>query len=100
NVAAPLLNNKARFEKVRFRIPKNAKFTSPYWLNEQGSLGMYQVEDPYLVGLPETPRELKTEFIIRINEVEIPFERELTYKFNDPVTGETYRPFEVVPQIS
>ena len=93
-------NNRSSLERVDFIIPKNVNFTSPYWLNEEGSLGMYKVENNDLVGLPETPRELKAEFVVRINDVEIPFQRNITYKFNDPVTGETYRPFEVVPAIS
>lgn len=95
-----LANNQPIQERVDFTIPENVNFTSPYWLNEEGSLGMYKVENDDLVGLPETPRELKAEFVIRINNVNIPFHRNITHKFNDPVTGESYRPFEVVPTVS
>ncbi|MHA6280978.1 PIG-L family deacetylase [Salinimicrobium sp. CAU 1759] len=95
-----LANNKTSLERVDFIVPENVNFTSPYWLNEEGSLGMYKVENNDLVGLPETPRDLKAEFVVRINDVNIPFQRNITYKFNDPVTGESYRPFEVVPAIS
>lgn len=95
-----LANNKSSLERVDFIVPENINFTSPYWLNEEGSLGMYKVENNDLVGLPETPRELKAEFVVRINDVNIPFQRNITYKFNDPVTGESYRPFEVVPAVS
>ena len=93
-------NNRSSVEKVDFIIPENVNFTSPYWLNEDGSLGMYKVENNELIGLPETPRELKAEFLVRINNENIPFERNIIYKFNDPVMGETYRPFEVVPAVS
>ncbi|WP_324721117.1 PIG-L family deacetylase [Salinimicrobium sp. HB62] len=96
----PLANNKSSLEIVDFIIPENVNFTSPYWLNKEGSLGMYKVENDELIGLPETPRELKAEFVLKINNVEIPFQRNITYKFNDPVTGESYRPFEVVPAVS
>ena len=95
-----LTNNQEFLEGVEFTIPKNVNFTSPYWLNEQGSLGMYKVEDSENIGLPETPRQLKAEFILKINGVNIPFERNLIYKYNDPVTGETYLPFEIVPALS
>ncbi|WP_051286160.1 PIG-L family deacetylase [Salinimicrobium terrae] len=95
-----LANNRPSTEKLDFVIPTDLNFTSPYWLNENGSLGMYKVENKELIGLPETPRELKMEFVVRINDENIPFERNITYKSNDPVTGETYRPFEVVPEVS
>ena len=95
-----LSNNKSSIERLDLTIPKNVNFTSPYWLNEEGSLGMYKVQNSKLVGLPETPRELKAEFVVKVNNIDIPFKRNITYKFNDPVTGETYRPFEVVPAVS
>ena len=95
-----LANNTASLKRVDFKIPENAAFTSPYWLNEPGSLGMYKVEDSKNIGLPENPRELKAEFIISINGVKIPFQREFKYKYNDPVAGETYLPFEIVPALS
>lgn len=99
-INAALRNNDEKVEKISYTIPENADFTSAYWLNEEGSLGMYKVKDQSLIGLPETPRQLKAEFTVEINGVQIPFSRTLTYKFNDPVTGETYRPFEVVPEVS
>ncbi|WP_037374205.1 PIG-L family deacetylase [Salinimicrobium xinjiangense] len=98
NSALP--DNQSRIENTSFQIPANISYTSAYWLREEGSLGMYKVDQDSLIGLPETPGELKAEFLVEIDNVRIPFSRKLTYKFNDPVTGETYLPFEVVPAIS
>lgn len=95
-----LPNNESWKETASFRIPQNVNFTSPYWLRSKGSLGMYRVDDETLIGLPETPRTLAVEFSILIEGTEIPFQREIVYKTNDPVKGETYTPFEVVPQVS
>lgn len=95
-----LQDNESWEERSSFRIPANADFSSPYWLNEKGSLGMYKVADPEFIGLPETPQQYQVKFTIEIQGVKIPFLRELKYKFNDPVKGETYRPFEVVPPVS
>lgn len=61
---------------------------------------MYKVEDPSLIGLPETPQQYKAEFLVEINGTTIPFTREIVYKTNDPVKGEVYWPFEIVPTIS
>lgn len=95
-----LQNNESWRETVSFHIPENVEFTSPYWLKKEGSLGMYHVEHDSLIGLPETPRPLNVEFLLRIEGTEIPFRREVVYKTNDPVKGETYIPFEIVPRVS
>lgn len=96
-----ILNNNQGWRKtVDFNIPKNADFTNPYWLNKKGSLGMYKVDNEDLIGLPETPRKFKAVFTVEIAGVKIPFLREIVYKTNDPVKGEVYRPFEIVPKVS
>ncbi|NJW52568.1 PIG-L family deacetylase [Salinimicrobium oceani] len=100
SVNSPLENNQPLVTTTTYKIPENATFTSAYWLKERGSLGMYNVEHDSLIGLPETPRQTAAKFTINIEGVELPFTRSLIYKFNDPVSGETYRPFEVVPKIS
>ena len=81
-------------------ISNKIENTSPYWLSEKGSLGMYKVENKSLIGEPETLRDLKIKFKIIINDIPIDFERDIIYKYNDPVNGEVYQPFEIVPPVS
>ena len=95
-----LKNNENWKEAMSFTIPKGTDYTTPYWLRDKGTLGMYNVKNKEWTGLPETPREFKAEFVVKIEGVEIPFSRELVFKQNDPVKGETYKPFEIVPQVS
>ncbi|MDT0678240.1 PIG-L family deacetylase [Autumnicola musiva] len=94
---ATLQNNQGWHESLSIKIPAESNLTSPYWLNEQGSVGMYRVDNQELIGLPETPDYTKAIFNIDINGVEIPFSREVVYKYNDNVFGETYRSFEIIP---
>lgn len=100
SLQAPLPNNEVWVEKIPFKIPENSEYSSPYWLEKKGSLGMYRVEDPELIGLPETPREFAVEFLVQMENQKIPFRRTIVYKKNDPVKGEIYQPFEIVPQVS
>ena len=95
-----LSNNENWSEKLIYTIPKDAKYTSPYWLNKIPNLGTYVVEDPKMVGLPETPRLTKAVFNLKFYDEVIPFEKELVYKTTDPVKGEVYQPFEIVPPVS
>lgn len=72
--------------------------TTPYWLTEKGTLGMYKVNDKSLIGKPETPEYFNVTFNLNINGVAIPFSKAVVYKTNDPVKGEVYKPFEVIPE--
>ncbi|WP_373058719.1 PIG-L family deacetylase [Zunongwangia sp. H14] len=95
-----LRNNEGWNASLNLNIPEDSKITSPYWLNEEGSVGMYKVSDQQLIGLPETPHYTKATFSINFNGVKIPFSKEVVYKYNDNVYGESYRSFEIVPPVS
>ncbi len=80
-------------------IPNDAEITSPYWLKEKGSLGMYKVDDQLLRGLPESQRFLKAAFILDIQGKEFTLVKDVIFKRNDPVDGEVVRPFEILKPI-
>ena len=95
-----LVNNVPFIATINITIPENTPLTAPYWLTKKGSLGMFEVENKELIGLPETPKNLIVSFKLVFNSVEIPFEKEIIYKYNDPVKGEVYKPFELLPQVA
>ncbi|MEO0573583.1 MAG: PIG-L family deacetylase, partial [Bacteroidota bacterium] len=90
-------NTKENLE-LSFEVPKESDYTSPYWLREQGSLGMYTVNRSDLIGQPETPVAFKTSFTLDIEGVEISFEKPLVYRYSKPDFGEVYEPFVVLPK--
>ncbi|QAA81517.1 LmbE family protein [Aequorivita sp. H23M31] len=77
----------------------NPPYSSPYWLNEKGTLGMYVAPEEF-IGLPETPHLEQLDFEIQFGNAVIPFTKSVIYKFNDPVNGEVYRPLEVLPEVT
>lgn len=81
-------------------IGANQNPTTPYWLTSKGTLGMYKVEETPLIGLPETPRTLNMTFNLNIAGTKIPYTKSIIYKTNDPVKGEVYKPFEVIPEVT
>ena len=93
-------NNESMMEKMSIRLPKDLKYTFPYWLDRKWSLGMYEVEDESLISAPATPRQMRLRFDLEVAGSPISFERNIVYKYNDPVRGEVYQPFEVVPEVS
>lgn len=95
-----LPNNTGWNSNMTFNIPESAEYTTPYWLNEEGNMGMYTVEDQKLRGLPETPLHTKATFRLNIDGTYIEFDKPIVYKYNDEVYGEIYKNFEIVPAIS
>jgi LmbE family N-acetylglucosaminyl deacetylase len=95
-----LEENDIRLVNFKFDIPASTPYTAPYWLTKKGTQGLFHVDNPEYIGLPETPRTLSTIFLLDVEGVEIPFKRDIVYKFNSPENGETYRPLEVVPHLT
>ncbi|MGV8814069.1 MAG: PIG-L family deacetylase [Gelidibacter sp.] len=92
-------NQSQRF-KSQINIAASASYSTPYWLNNKGTLGMYNVDQQNLIGLPETPRNITATFNISMHGEILSYTRPVIYKTNDPVKGEVYKPFEIVPEVS
>lgn len=92
-------NNKKNIELTVAAGNNNSSYSSPYWLNEKGTVGMYAAPEA-LIGLPETPSLEQLTFDLQIGNTIIPFTKNIIYKFNDPVKGEVYRPLEVLPEVT
>ena len=100
NPNIPLKNNQKETFELPLKVPQDTEYTSPYWLNEKGSLGMYKVVDQELIGKPETPRAFKAEFEVDLNGTTMTFEKPLVHHYAKPEKGELYQPFEVLPEVT
>ena len=94
-----LANNVVQYSHVSLII-KDLNYTQPYWLKDKGTVGMYRVEDQNNIGVPDIIREAKVTFNITINNVMIPFQRMIAFKYNDDVKGEVYKPLDIVPKVT
>jgi len=100
NPSENLENNKKYTYEISGIIPSNINYTNAYWLNKKGTLGMYNVDDQNLIGLPETERALHVNFSIDFNGYSIDFQEDVIYRYSKPDKGELYRPFEIIPEAS
>ncbi len=98
-IAVELSNNKPFILRENATINPSVDLTAPYWLTEEGTLGMYKVEDQPLIGNPESDRRIKVKFDLTINDVDIEFIQDVPYKFNSPEDGPVYRPLEITPEL-
>ena len=98
NIGENLSDNEL-FEK-QIKILIGDKISTPYWLLRDGDIGMYQVDENKLKGLPETPRAVSASVNIEINKTRFSLLVNANYRFNDPVKGEVVTPFTIVPKIT
>ena len=94
------LGNNVKLEfNEGFVTPKLA-ISQPYWLENEGTLGTYNVSNQNLIGKPEN--EASVSFIVEldVNGQIIKKRIPLIYKWNDPVKGELYRPFIITPKVT
>ncbi|GLR15659.1 PIG-L family deacetylase [Portibacter lacus] len=100
NVNEILENNKRFNTKLDFSIPKDAPYSSAYWLNSDATLGMYSVKDQLLRGTPENKPPYTATYTFEIDGNTFSVTSAIIYKTSDPVKGEVYEPFEIIPAFS
>ncbi|MFD2587130.1 PIG-L family deacetylase [Croceitalea marina] len=98
--AVNLATNKKENLELDLTIPKNAAFTTPYWLDTKGSLGMYEVSDKSLIGKPETPPAFMVNYELDFNGSILNFKKPIVYHYSKPDKGEIYEPFVVLPEVT
>ncbi|MDZ7606537.1 MAG: hypothetical protein U5K79_13330 [Cyclobacteriaceae bacterium] len=92
-----LSNNAGQIVKVNYLISPEAKFSQPYWLAEKHVTGLFNVKDQQSIGMAESRTALEAAICATIQGQKIRFTRPVVYKTNDPVQGELYRPFVILP---
>jgi LmbE family N-acetylglucosaminyl deacetylase len=74
------------------------KITQPYWLQYPQAEGMFDVRNQTLIGKPENDASFESLIIINIEGENFQLKRAVQYKTVDPVRGEIYQPFSVLPK--
>jgi LmbE family N-acetylglucosaminyl deacetylase len=93
----PLKTNELISIKHNEPVMSNQPWSDPYWLREKHSVSVFNITNPLLIGKPENDPALHVLFQLTIAGILITVERPVVYKYTDPVKGEVYRPFEVLP---
>ncbi|WP_426736035.1 PIG-L family deacetylase [Myxococcus faecalis] len=86
----------------KLALPQDAAVTTPYWLRKPVSGGLFVLEDAdrALTGLPEAGPALSVSFVYEAAGRRITVTRPVVHVWTDPVRGELYRAFEVVPAVT
>ncbi|BAO56647.1 PIG-L family deacetylase [Nonlabens marinus] len=82
------------------KVLNDAQPSNPYYLEKEGSLGMYVVDNPNMIGMPEAAAAFQVPLILNFGDQKIEMSLPVIFKTTDRVRGEIYEPFFVVPDVS
>jgi len=95
-----LAKNEVTGYAKNIKLRTDSPFSNPYWLNEPHTAGLYKITDQKKAGTPWNDPFPEASVRLKINDQSITFTIPVTHKWTDPIRGELYRPFEVVPAVS
>ena len=81
-------------------LPADTPLSQPYWLREEGTAGMFRVDDPSLIGLPENPPAFPIEQVFEICGRTLVVPDEPVQFTTNSVNSEIRRRMEVIPPVS
>ncbi|HTP12256.1 MAG TPA: PIG-L family deacetylase, partial [Bacteroidota bacterium] len=87
-------------ETYDLHVPKDFPCSTQYWLREPADKGSYNISDQRLIGLAEDPPEFSASVYLSIRGQQLSYSVPVRYRSVDPVEGELYRPFMVVPPVA
>ncbi len=80
-------------------LPAQTPVTQPYWLREDWTTGVFRVDDPKLIGRPESPPAVTLEHAFEINNQSFVITDEPVQVIQD-TQGEHDRRIDVIPPVS
>ena len=92
--------NQAILRSAEETLPASTPLSQPYWLREEGTPGMFRVDDASLIGQPENPPVFPVELLFEVGGQKLAIPGQPV-----AVTGETnfvkkFRPLDVIPPVS
>jgi LmbE family N-acetylglucosaminyl deacetylase len=95
-----LLTNQSRSVDSTQTLPVDTPLSQPYWLREEGTAGLFRVDDPSLIGRPENPPAFPIEQVFEISGQTLVIPDEAVQLTTNSVNSEIRRRMEVIPPVS
>ncbi len=92
-------NQKLSFN-TQVRVAENKDISQAYWLQKDPSLGMFEVDNQMLVGLPNNPSQLALQFTLDIEGQNVNYIQAIVHKWQDDGKGELYRSLVIAPPVT
>jgi LmbE family N-acetylglucosaminyl deacetylase len=95
-----LIKNIPLRDRVVDLVPLTMLLSQPYWLSNTNPVGVFDINDQLQIGKAESDPAYTAYFILNVEGALLKFEKPVQYKFTDPVKGELYQPFVVIPPVT
>ncbi len=95
----PLVKNRNQFFVKTLIVPSTKLVTQPYWLENKIETGYYTVNDQQKIGQAEVDAGYIATLTVNIEGQDFLYDKKVKFKFTDPVRGELYEPFVVLPPV-
>lgn len=92
--------NQSVFWQAQLGIPKDAEFTCPHWLYGGRPNGFYRTSEAADRIKAVKDRKLKAVFTFKLGNRTYSIERNIHFKFDDPVLGEIHEDLDILPGVS
>jgi hypothetical protein len=89
-------NKNVNFSQALF-VPLTKPITQPYWLQQQMKEGYFNVNDQQWIGVADIQPAYTAKINLEIEGQTFVLNKPIRYRFTDPVRGELYQPFVVLP---
>lgn len=100
SIRLPLNYNQPVEIETSLRLPGDAAYSQPFWLKEKPGKGAFDIADQQWIGVAEDPAPLSVKFTVLMGEEYLSYETPVLYRWRDPVEGEKYRRFEIIPPVT
>jgi LmbE family N-acetylglucosaminyl deacetylase len=95
-----LLPNKMASWESSPILPTDTPLTQPYWLREEGTEGLFRVDNPLLIGRPENPPPFPVELVFNVGGQTLVIPDQPVQAAADPERGETHHRMDVIAPAS
>jgi LmbE family N-acetylglucosaminyl deacetylase len=95
-----LIPNQSGIQDLEVVLSTNAPLTQPYWLREEGTPGMFRVDDASLIGRPENPPVFSMEQAFEVGGQALMISDEPVQILTNSANGEIRRQLDVIPPVS
>jgi len=79
-------------------LPATTPPSQPYWLRKEGTVGLFHVDDPSLIGRPENPPAFPIEYVFEVGRQTLVIAGEPAAA--DPANAAMRRRLDVIPPVS
>jgi LmbE family N-acetylglucosaminyl deacetylase len=100
NNAIELHPDRAASRESEPTLPASTPLTQPYWLREEGTPGLFHVDDPSLIGRPENPPVFPIQQVFEVGGETVVIADQPMNVAKDSEGKETRRKLDVIPPVS